>query len=75
MSNPVSPVTHSGACILTDTFQSQDIIQLYKEQFGIEVAHFFKEKTFGIYQCPQTGYRFYYPAGMDGDGAFMKPFS
>ncbi|MEI7472769.1 MAG: class I SAM-dependent methyltransferase [Chitinophagaceae bacterium] len=70
MSNPVSPVTHSGTTFLTDTFQSQDVIQLYREQFGIEVAHFFPTKTFSIYQCSQTGYRFYYPAGMDGDGAF-----
>ena len=70
MNNPASPVTNAGTTTLTDTFRSSDVINLYKDQFGIEVAHFFSGETFSIYRCDQTGYRFYHPKGMDGDGAF-----
>ena len=70
MNNPVSPVTTSGATTLTDTFRSSDVIALYKEQFGIDVDRFFTSENFSMYQCNQTGYRFYYPNGLDGDGDF-----
>ena len=70
MNNPTSPVTVSGTSTLTDTFQSSDIIKLYKEQFGVEVDRFFTNPTFSLYQCNETGYRFYYPGGMDGDAGF-----
>lgn len=70
MNQPPSPVTGTGTTTISDTFQSRDIIRLYKDQFGIDVAHFFSTPTFSLYRCNQTGYRFYHPKGMDGDGAF-----
>lgn len=70
MIQPESPVIHTGTTTLIDTFHSSDIIQLYKVQYGIDVAHFFHDSSFSLYRCNQTGYRFYHPKGMDGDGAF-----
>lgn len=70
MKNPQSPVNNTGATVLIDTFRCSDVIKLYKEQFGTDVNDFFSEDTFSLYQCNQTGYRFYHPKGMDGDGAF-----
>ncbi|HMK05549.1 MAG TPA: class I SAM-dependent methyltransferase [Ferruginibacter sp.] len=70
MTHPLSPVNNTANVTLIETFQSADIIKLYKDQFGIDVHHFFKGETFSLFQCNQTGYRFYYPQGMDGDGAF-----
>ena len=70
MSNPTSPVTGSVNTQLTDTFRSSDIISLYKEQFGIDVKRFFKSDHFSMYRCDNTGYRFYHPKGLDGDGEF-----
>jgi 2-polyprenyl-3-methyl-5-hydroxy-6-metoxy-1,4-benzoquinol methylase len=70
MSNPTSPVTGSGDTQLTDTFLSSHTISLYKEQFGIDVNRFFKNDHFSMYRCNQTGYRFYHPEGLDGDGEF-----
>jgi 2-polyprenyl-3-methyl-5-hydroxy-6-metoxy-1,4-benzoquinol methylase len=71
MSTPLSPITVTNDTILTDTYERSDIIKLYKDRFNMDVAPFFTGgDTFYLYQCRQTGYRFYYPAGMDGDGNF-----
>ena len=71
MNNPLSPVTGKNNTTLTDVFFSKDIIQLYKLQLGIDVSTFFSgANTFFLYQCHETGYRFYHPQAMAGDGAF-----
>jgi len=71
MNNPLSPVTGKNNTTLTDVFFSRDIIQLYKLQLGIDVSRFFSgTNTFFLYQCNETGYRFYHPEGMVGDGEF-----
>jgi len=71
MNNPLSPVTGRNNTTLTDVFFSGDIIQLYKVQLGIDVSSFFSgNDTFFLYQCNETGYRFYHPQGMEGDGDF-----
>jgi SAM-dependent methyltransferase len=39
----------------------------------MDVAPFFTENnTFFLYQCNDTGYRFYHPTGMEGDGKFYS---
>lgn len=70
---PDSPITKKNNTSLADTFLSTDIIQLYKDQLGIDVSKFFthKEKFF-LYRDEDTGYRFYYPEGLDGDGKFYE---
>jgi len=71
MTNPLSPVTAKNNTILTDTFNAADIIGLYKEQQDMDVSRFFAGfNEFYCYQCIDTGYRFYHPKGMDGDGEF-----
>lgn len=71
MNNPLSPVTGKNNTTLTDVFFSKDIIKLYQIQLGIDVSAFFSgTDTFFLYQCNETGYRFYHPQGMEGDGAF-----
>lgn len=71
MNNITSPVTASTNTKLTDIFFSKDIVKLYKDQLGIDVARFFSgSNSFFLYQCNETGYRFYHPKGMDGDGEF-----
>jgi 2-polyprenyl-3-methyl-5-hydroxy-6-metoxy-1,4-benzoquinol methylase len=70
MSNPISPVTGTAETFLTDTFLKEDIIGLYKTQLDMDVTRFFQSNSFGLYCCSKTGYRFYHPKGMDGDGTF-----
>ncbi len=73
MNNPLSPVTGRNNTTLTDIFFSKDIVKLYKDQLGLDVADFFSGlDSFFLYQCGETGYRFYHPKGMDGDGKFYS---
>lgn len=71
MSTPLSPVISSGSTTLVDCFLGSDIVELYRRQLGMDVSDYFKEKTkFFLYKCNETGYRFYGPEGLDGDGVF-----
>ena len=71
MNNPQSPLTADTNTTLTDTFDKNDIIKLYKDQLGMDVsASFAQVNQFYLYRCNTTGYRFYHPQGMDGDGKF-----
>lgn len=73
MNNPLSPVTGRNNTTLTDIFFSKDIVRLYKDQLGLDVSDFFSgSNSFSLYQCGETGYRFYHPKGMDGDGKFYS---
>ena len=71
MNNVTSPVTGNKNTTLTDIFFSKDIIKLYKDQLGIDVSKYFSgSESFYLYQCNETGYRFYHPIGLDGDSEF-----
>jgi 2-polyprenyl-3-methyl-5-hydroxy-6-metoxy-1,4-benzoquinol methylase len=73
MNKPYSPLTGTSDTTLTDTFFCADIIKLYRNQLDIDVTLYFKGiNNFYLYQCNQTGYRFYYPKGLDGDGQFYE---
>lgn len=68
-----SPITATNDISLIDTFSGQDIIALYQQQLNIDVAAFFKTNPiFFLYQCNQTGYRFYTPEALAGDGDFYS---
>lgn len=71
--NPASPITGNNNTDLTDTFRSADIIDLYKQQLNINVEKFFaNSSSIHLYQCNDTGYKFYYPQKLDGDGMFYE---
>jgi 2-polyprenyl-3-methyl-5-hydroxy-6-metoxy-1,4-benzoquinol methylase len=73
MIDPVSPVTKKNNTSLAATFLSKDIIHLYKDQLAMDVSRFFtNKKHFYLYRDDDTGYRFYYPEGLDGDGKFYE---
>jgi len=71
MMNPQSPVTGKMPTTLTDTFENGEVIVLYKKQLDMDVSAYFGHgDQFHLYRCDETGYRFYHPKGMDGDGNF-----
>jgi len=71
MMNPQSPVTGNDHTTLTDTFSCGEVIALYKKQLDMDVsAYFCHGDHFHLFRCDETGYRFYHPKGMDGDGIF-----
>jgi SAM-dependent methyltransferase len=73
MISPVSPVTKKNNTTLSDTFLSGDVISLYKQQLDMDVSPFFKDiSSIYLYQCNDTGYRFYYPEKLTGNGKFYE---
>jgi SAM-dependent methyltransferase len=66
----LSPVTQQPAKPFSK-LDSATIIALYQEKLGIDVSRFFEgQDHIEIYECPQTGYRFFHPFSLAGDGAF-----
>lgn len=70
--SPESPLTKKNNTTLAGTFLASDIARLYKQQLGIDVTRFFKEKKIYLYHDNDSGYRFYYPAEVAGDGKFYE---
>ena len=73
MKNPASPITNTTNTRLSATFDVSDIIGLYKRQLNIDVSRFFINlKTIKLYKCLDTGYKFYQPQSLAGDGMFYE---
>ena len=75
MEQPVrSPVT-GGAAKLCDTFRCADIVDRYRNDWGLEVAtHFEGRRELPLYRCEDTGYRFFHPPTLAGEAAFYDQF-
>jgi 2-polyprenyl-3-methyl-5-hydroxy-6-metoxy-1,4-benzoquinol methylase len=66
-----SPIIRDGDTKKIASIESKDIIDLYRKQSNIDVSRFFTNvESVRIYECIQTGYRFYYPFTLIGDGKF-----
>lgn len=69
----VSPLTGKPGVKKTDSITREEIRDLYREQQGIDVMRFFTNTpVVDIYECNETGYRFYYPPGVISDGKFYE---
>ena len=67
-----SPFDPDLEAILKDRINSKLIIATYKK-FGVNVERFFQRvEQVGIYECPLTKYRFYYPHSVIGDDTFYE---
>jgi 2-polyprenyl-3-methyl-5-hydroxy-6-metoxy-1,4-benzoquinol methylase len=63
----LSPITHEPANLIKK-IPTDIIINSYKEEVDIDIAGYFKGMDeISVYQCAQTGYRFYYPFTLAGD--------
>jgi SAM-dependent methyltransferase len=64
----LSPITHSENTSIIEKIDSKKIVELYHKDYGIDVNRFFLQlPEVHIYQCNDTGYRFYYPFSLYGD--------
>jgi 2-polyprenyl-3-methyl-5-hydroxy-6-metoxy-1,4-benzoquinol methylase len=71
--NVLSPVTKNDTAKLVDVFPVETIISLYKSDFDLNVERFFTGlREVSLYECTATGYRFYYPFTLPGDGDFYE---
>lgn len=71
----LSPITDSNNVILLEQFDSASLINSYQKQFDIDISYLFVQKSLiDLYECLDTGYRFYYPFSTAGDDGFYGHF-
>jgi len=71
--NVKSPVTYSYNTSLEASFDVAAIRHQYLEEVNVDIARFFEGLTeIQLYNCNDTGYRFYHPDGIWGDGLFYE---
>ena len=67
-----SVLTHKeNSATKIKTISTKDIIEGYQKSYQIDVSNYFtKYDSVDIYECNQTGFRFYYPLDITGNGQF-----
>jgi 2-polyprenyl-3-methyl-5-hydroxy-6-metoxy-1,4-benzoquinol methylase len=75
--NPIQPSnTDTNSSKEIASIPSEYIIGLYKSKFNVDVARFFTGLSqVKIMQDTRTGYRYYYPLQLGGDGKFYEALS
>ncbi len=69
----ISPLTGSFNVAFEKEIRCDWLIANYQQQLGIDVCKYFAGlESIQIYKCLDTGYRFYYPFNVDGDGVFYE---
>ena len=68
-----SPVTYSNNITLLRSFDIEQVKALYIKETKVDVSRFFEGvKEIELYQCNDTGYRFYFPFTIYGDDKFYQ---
>lgn len=68
-----SPLTGSYNVKKVQEIKTDFLIKNYQEMLGVDVSKYFKNiETVEIYECLDSGYRFYYPFHITGDGKFYE---
>ncbi|MDB2685873.1 class I SAM-dependent methyltransferase [Mariniblastus sp.] len=76
MNQPTNPITGNTDVFLVDTFEPDRIVSQYKEELGLDVQRYFADiKVLNLFECSKTGYRFFYPFDLAGDGDFYGELS
>ena len=66
-----SPLTGKDAPLVRG-IQSSRLVNGYRQSYGYDAIHYFKDlPTIGLYQC-DTGYCFYYPFSIAGDESLYR---
>jgi len=69
----LSPLTKSDNVIKIKTIKKEKIIDLYKSNFNINIAYLLNDiLEVELFECIDTGYQFYYPFNIAGDGIFYE---
>lgn len=67
-----NPLTDTDHVALEKELEVSFLVDIYKP-FGIDVRKYFHDyDTVQIYKCLDTGFRFYYPFDISGDGEFYE---
>ena len=67
-----SPITGKEAKIV-DSFDTDEIIKAYKGHYNVDVTEYFSSNsTLNLYECNDTGLRFFYPYNLSGNDFFYQ---
>jgi 2-polyprenyl-3-methyl-5-hydroxy-6-metoxy-1,4-benzoquinol methylase len=74
MEKILSPIDGVSETKIVRRISVNEIIRVYKEGFKIDVDKFFLNKGDEIFvrECVSTGYQFFYPLAIEGDGPFYQ---
>jgi SAM-dependent methyltransferase len=68
-----SPMTGSNNVSLEYELSSAKIIELYQNDYGIDVHNYFEDlEVIQIYKCLDSSYRFYFPFNLAGNSELYK---
>lgn len=71
-----SPITNSKNVVLRQKIDVDEIVKSYYSILGIDTSYLFDGlKSISLYECLDTGYRFYYPIQCSGDSGFYENLS
>ena len=68
----ISPIT-GNRTRLENKIECSKIIEDYKKAYGFDVSYLFNNiKKIEVYECIETGYRFFFPFNISGDSLFYE---
>ena len=67
-----SPLVKNQISVLVETLDNNIVIEKYKKECQIDVSNYLTNGPVQIYQCPASGYRFYFPKELMADGSFYE---
>lgn len=69
----VSPLTQSSEVESIQQIHVSTLVKKYKENFEMDTSSFFEGiESVEVFECKKTGYQFYFPFNLDGDGNFYE---
>ncbi len=72
--NILSPLTLKENCEIVEKLEISEIIKDYKTKYKVNVSRFYSNlgNDLKLYLCKETGYRFFSPKSLAGDGQFYQ---
>ena len=71
----ISPITKKENTFLVKKINTQKIIEVYERGYSLDVKSYFKGvDNLEIHECKDSGYQFFVPRNILGDGAFYEHF-
>jgi SAM-dependent methyltransferase len=68
-----SPLTHTENVRLVKSYPASLVIDLYRKGLSIDISPFFRNiQKVDLFECLDSGYRFYYPLSLEGTPAFYE---
>lgn len=68
-----SPLTNSSRIKLLYKLNSEELIKQYQSSYNIDINRFFLNKPeLELFECEETGYKFFHPNDTSGDGEFYE---